>query len=144
MFVFFRVPKAIAVRAADDGSGLGEILLKVLHKHGAAQDHVMQGLRNLRFSAAGYRARFVAEKAFANGADQAPFAVVLALAHLHFVTAGQHVDFARLDLQFARGAIGIAPGDFLPLQLEGGTFGNVKNIRIIPVTRIAAFLQLHE
>ena len=136
--------KTIAVRSANDGPSLGEILLEVLHKHGTAEDHIMQGFGNLRFAAAGYRTGFVAEKAFADGADEAPFAVVLAFAHLHLVATGQHVDFTRLNLQFARGTIGIAPDDLLSLQFESGAFGDVKNIRIIPVTRIAAFLQLHK
>ena len=96
--MFFRIPKPIAVRATDDGSGLGEVLLEVLHKHGAAEDHIMQRFGNLRFAAAGYRARLVAKKTLADGADQSPFAVVFALAHLHFVTAGQHINLTRLDL----------------------------------------------
>ena len=96
--MFFRIPKPIAVRATDDGSGLGEVLLEVLHKHGAAEDHIMQRFGNLRFATAGYRARLVAEKAFADGADQTPFAVVLALAHLHLIATGQHINLTRLDL----------------------------------------------
>ena len=86
----------------------------------------------------------MAEKALADGADESPFAVVLAFAHLHLVATGQHVDLARLNLQFTRRTVGIGPGDLLTLQFEGGAFGNVKDIRIIPVTRIAAFLQLHK
>ena len=86
----------------------------------------------------------MAEKAFADSTDESPFAVVLAFAHLHLVATGQHVDFARLNLQFARSTIGIAPGDLLTLQFEGGAFGDVVNIRIISVTRIAAFLQPHK
>ncbi len=59
----------------------------------------MKGFGDFRLSAAGHGAGFVAEKAFADGADQAPFAVVYALAHFHLVSAGQHVHLTRADLQ---------------------------------------------
>ena len=131
---------AVCVVVPDKLVDVIEVGLDVCHENRSLQDGIRNRLGNFRFAPARNGARFVAKRALGHGADQAPGAAGGRFRHVDFVAARQHVAVLKAERNLARLPV-LLPSHFLGQQLETRILRNVKNIRMLPVDRVA--LRMH-
>ena len=136
-----RIGVAVRVIPPDKSLDVVEVRLEVRHEDRSGENRIGYGLGDFRFAPAGNRAGFVAQGAFGHRADEAPCAASRRLFHVDLVAAGKDVTVIETERNLA-GRTGLLPRHLLGQQLEAGVFGDIDDVRVMTVHRVAFSMQL--
>ena len=119
------------------------VAVVVLDEDRALEDHARDGLGDFGLAPSGDGARLVTQGSARPGADQAPRGARDLLLEADEEARRKNVNGSGAEAQAAF-AIPVTPGDESFPRMEGGVFGDVIDVRKLPVDGIAFGMLLHQ